>query len=583
MRKIMDCLSYRETYKKVVFMKSAQTGGSEAAVNFIGYAIHICPAPIMMVQPNEDMYRKVSKGRIDPLIEMCPELKSRVSEKKSRDSANTINQKSFFGGVLFLTGSNSAAGLRSVPVRFLILDEVDSYPLNVENEGSPIELAIARTETFPNKKIFIISTPTIAGMSAIESEFADTDQHYYYVPCPHCGEMQRLVWGQLQWQEGQPETVLYYCIHCGAGIEETHKEEMLAQGEWRPLYPELSNPDVIGFHISALYSPVGLGSSWKELVGLFLKAQKDQNKLRTFINTKLGETWAEHGEAPPYKNLYNRRENYPLNVVPDDVCFLTCGVDVQRDRLELEIVGWCADKRSYSIDYRVLEGDPAGADVWSQLTGILNERFLRSDGLEFPIRLMAVDSGDNTSHVYGYCRQFSSQRVIPIKGQDGLGMAISPPQQSRVSKAGKRIGNISVWNVGVSFLKVELYANLRLEKDNEGNPPPGYCHFPEYPEHYFRGLTAEEHVTKIVRGYQKMQWVKYYNRNEPLDCRIYARAAACVVGIDRMNEKQLRAMVRAPLPKPVIRQETSLQEVDNGSEIQSQQEEYRPVRTIWNY
>ncbi|MDR2805834.1 MAG: phage terminase large subunit family protein [Dysgonamonadaceae bacterium] len=544
MRKIMDCLSYTESYKRIVFMKSAQTGGSEAAINFIGYVIHINPAPIMMVQPNEDMYRKVSKGRIDPLIEMCPELKNRVSEKKSRDSSNTVNQKNFSGGVLYLTGANSAAGLRSVPVRFLILDEVDSYSSNLNNEGSPIELAIARTETFSNKKIFIISTPTIAGMSAIESEFAETDQHYYHVPCPHCGEKQRLIWEQLQWEDGRPETVRYYCIHCGTGIEEIHKEEMLTQGEWRPEKPELSNPDVIGFHINALYSPVGLGSSWKELAGLFLKVQKNQDKLRTFINTKLGETWVEQGEAPPYKNLYNRRENYSLNVIPDDVCFLTCGVDTQDNRLELEIVGWCADKRSYSIDYRVFEGDPAKAEVWNKLSGVVNECWQRSDGEEFYIRMMAIDSGGHkTSHVYDFCKRFSPNRVRAIKGMDNLNMPFSSPKQTNITKSGKKIGKKGVWGVGVSFLKSELYSYLRLEKDSEGNPPPGYCHFPEYPEHYFRGLTAEELVSKIVKGYTRYEWKKVYERNEPLDCRIYARAAAAMEGFDRMSKEQIQAMV----------------------------------------
>jgi phage terminase large subunit GpA-like protein len=537
----MNCLSAHEPYRKVVFMKGAQVGATEAGSNFIGYVMHISPAPIMMVQPTEEMVKKISKGRIDTLVAACPELLARVSMKKSRDGENTITQKNFHGGTLFLTGANSAAGLRSVPIRYLILDEVDSYPQDLDGEGSPIELAVARTRTFPNKKIFIISTPTISGMSAIEREFLETDRNYYHVPCPHCGGMQKLVFEQLKWEEGKPEAAKYCCAHCGALIEERHKVVMLAGGRWVPEAPERASYSTIGFHINSLYSPYGW-QSWGEIADEFVKAKHDHNRLKTFVNTTLGETWAEKGEAPPYRNLYNRREGYPTNEVPEDVCFLTAGVDVQRDRLELEVVGWCADKRSYSIDYRVLEGDTAATGVWDKLSAVVGERWMRGDGMELPLRLMAVDTGYNTTHVHAFCRRFDATRVVPIKGMDSLGMAVAPPRTVDITKAGKRVGKLRQWNIGVSFLKSELYAALRLERDAEGTPPPSYCHFPQYDEGYFRGLTAEEQVKKIVRGYPRYEWKKVYERNEPLDCRVYARAAATIVGLDRLSSERLAAM-----------------------------------------
>lgn len=541
LRKIMNCLSVHDTHKKIVFVKAAQIGGTEAGTNFLGYCMHIAPAPTMFVQPTDEMVKRLSKGRIDPLIEMCPELQQRVAPSKSRDSNNTITQKSFNGGVLILAGANSAAGLRSVPIRNLILDEVDAYPQDLDGEGSPIDLAMARTRTFPNHKIFMLSTPTIEGASAIAREFAETDQNHYQVPCPFCGVFQPLVFANLKWDEGQPDTAKYKCAHCGEMIAERYKIEMLANGRWVPDKPERVTTDVIGFHINSLYSPYGW-HSWQQIVRDFLTAKDNPTKLKVFVNTTLGETWAERGEAPPFKNLYNRREPYKINEVPADVCFLTAGVDVQRDRLELEIVGWCADKRSYSIDYRTLEGDTAGGKVWAKLAAVLAERWPRRDGMEFPIRLMAVDSGYNTTHVYDFCRRFGVDRVIPIKGQDNLGMAVSPPKSVDVTKAGKRVGKLRQWNIGVSFMKSELYAALRLEKDENGTPPPNYCHFPEYDEHYFRGLTAEEQVKRIVRGYPKFQWVKRYERNEPLDCRIYARAAAVIIGLDRLSAKRLASM-----------------------------------------
>lgn len=539
--RIMECLSAHEPYKKIVFKKGAQVGATESGSNFVGYVIHIAPAPTMFVQPTEEMVKRLSKGRIDPLIEACPELKARVATSKSRDSNNTIMQKNFDGGVLLFAGANSAAGLRSVPIRYLILDEVDAYPLDLDGEGSPIDLAIARTRTFPNKKIFIISTPTISGISAIEREFLETDQNYYHVPCPHCGGMQQLIFAQLKWEEGKPSTAKYICIHCGEAIEERYKVEMFEHGQWIASVPERSNLDTIGFHLNSLYSPFGW-QSWAEIATDFVLAQNNPTKLKVFVNTTLGEAWAEKGEAPPYKNLYNRREGYKTNEVPDDVCFLTSGVDVQRDRLELEVVGWCSDKRSYSIDYRVLEGDTAATKVWDDLAEVVNERWMRNDGAELPIKIMAVDSGYNTTHVYTFCRKFDGSRVVPIKGQDNQGMAISPPKTVDVTKAGKRVGKLRQWNVGSSFLKSDLYACLRLEKDSNGVPPPNYCHFPEYDEHYFRGLTAEEQIKQVVKGYPRYAWVKRYDRNEPLDCRIYARAAAAIIGLDRLAPARLEAL-----------------------------------------
>jgi len=538
LRKIMDCLSAFEPYRKIVVMKGAQIGFSEAACNFIGYVMHIAPAPTLFVQPTDMMIARLSKTRIDPLIFACPELASRVAEPKSRDGKNTINMKTFPGGVLIMTGANSGSGLRSMPARNLILDEVDAYPQDVDEEGSPIDLAIARTRTFPNRKIMIGSTPTISGASAIEREFLETDRNYYHVPCPHCGEKQRLVFENLKWDEGKPETAAYVCVHCGCLIEERYKIQMFAGGEWIPEAPEKVNGEVIGFHISSLYSPYGW-QSWADIARQFLESKSSQTKLKVFINTVLGETWAERGDAPEYKNLYNRRENYKLNELHADVCFITAGVDVQKDRVEVEIVGWCKDKSSYSIDYRVIEGDTADVHVWLKLGELMDERWKRPNGMGLPLRMMAVDSGYNTSHVYAFCRRFSPDRVVPVKGLDNLGMVFSAPKTVDITRSGKRVGHVRLYGVGSSFLKSELYSWLRLEKDENGAAPPCYCHFPQYAEHYFRGLTAEEQVKKVVKGYTVYEWQKKYERNEPLDCRVYARVAASIVGLDRLRPEHL--------------------------------------------
>lgn len=550
LREIMDKLSGTDPCEEVVFMKGSQIGATELGFNWLGYIIDIAPAPTLVVQPTDEMCRRNSKIRFDPMIEATPRLREKIHPARSRDSGNTMLQKEFAGGVAILTGANSASGLRSMPVRNLFLDEVDAYPEDLDGEGSPVQLAMARTRTFARRKIFKCSTPTIEGRSAIENEFALTDKRYFQVPCPHCGAYQDLRWIQLKWTPGKPDTVRYHCAFCDLPIEERHKTGMLAAGNWVATEPENATVRRVGYHLSALYSPLGW-YSWRNAVQDWEDAQNNVNKLKTFVNTVLGESWTEKGESPPWENLYNRRELYAMNTLHQEIAFLTAGADIQKDRIEIEIVGWCKGKRSYSIDYRVLEGDTSGADVWKKLSAVMDEHWMRPDGAELPIRMLAVDTGYNTTHVYDFCRKYDRTRVIAIKGQDKQPIILSAPKSIEYSPAGKSKKNISLYNVGVSVLKSELYGWLRQEKDENGVPPPGFCHFPQYDTNYFKGLTAEQLEFRMDRGYRKYQWVKKFPRNEPLDTRIYARAAAAIVGIDRFTDPVWDAMTQKRTLKPI--------------------------------
>ncbi len=530
LRKVMDSLSMYSSYQRIVVMKGAQLGFTEMGNNWIGYIIDNAPAPTLMVQPTEEMIKRNSKMRIDTMIDASPALSKKVAKAKSRNGENTITQKNFPGGILLMAGANSPAGLRSLPIKNLFLDEVDAYPYDLDGEGSPIELSIARTRTFAKRKIFILSTPTVKGESAIELEFNLTDQQYYYVPCPHCGEYQLLEFERLTWEPGNYNNVKMACLHCGVLIEERFKTQMMADGEWRATQPEKTSKTVIGFHLSSMYSPFGW-YSWSEMAEAYDKAKGDPAKIKTFNNTVLGICNEESGESPEWKNLYNRRESYPVNSVNKDVCFITCGVDIQKDRIELEIVGWCADKQSYSIDYRVLLGNTTLPETWNQLSDVLSETWIREDGVEIGISKMAIDSGYNTTEVYSFCRK-NSPVAIPVKGQDTLGVIFSPPRQVDYNRNGKKIGRTKQWNIGVSFLKTELYSWLSLESESDIYPPR-YCHFPQYDERYFEGLTAEEYLPKTRK------WKKKYERNEPLDTRIYARAAASIIGLDIKKPEQI--------------------------------------------
>lgn len=553
----MDCLSSTDPTQIVTLAKGAQLGGSELANCWLGYIIDHAPGPAMAVMPTVELAKKNSKQRIEPLIEECPRLREKVKPSRAKDSGNTILCKEFPGGVLAMTGANSAVGLRSMPVRYLDLDEVDGYPGDVDEEGDPVKLAEARTRTFPRRKIFKVSTPTIEGRSRIWASYLESDQRKYEIPCPYCGAFQELVWKNIRWPEGHPEEAVYICAHCEAKIEEQpNKTKMLEAGRWVARNPDRNNKRHVGFHLNSLYSPVGW-YSWGEAAAAWEQAKKNQLQLRSFINTVLGEPWKDKGDAPDWRRLFDRRETYPFNQIVENALFITAGVDVQKDRLEVEIVAWGYDKQSWSIDYRVLRGDTSDDSdkgCWGDLEKLLNESFPCGEGQTMPIRLMAVDSGYNTNIVYNWVRKFPANRVIATKGKDSLQYIIGSPSVVDVNLQGRKIRRgVRLWHIGTNLAKTEFYGWLRLNRPtNDETPyPGGYCHFPEHDEEYFKMLTAEQLVVRTSRnGGRHYEWEKTRDRNEALDCRLLARAAASVVGLDRLSEEQLKKF-RYTEPTPI--------------------------------
>jgi len=535
---IMDCLSPSHPAQRVVFMKGAQVGGTECGNNWIGYIIHHAPGPMLAVQPTVELGKRFSRQRIEPLLEETPALRGLVAAARERDSGNTMLSKDFPGGQLVITGANSAVGLRSMSARYLFMDEVDAYPGDVDGEGDPIALAGARSRTFGvRKKALLVSTPTIAGQSRIEREYEASDQRRFFVPCPHCGEMQWLRFENLRWDKGEPETVAYHCDECGAAIKERHKTAMLAAGEWRAT-ADAKNAQTVGFHLSALYSPVGM-LSWVEIAADWESAQGDDRAIKTFKNTVLGETWQERGDAPDWQRLYDRREDWPRGTVPAGGLFLTCGADVQRDRIEASVWAWGRDKQSWLVDHIVLPGNPFEATVWGMLRDVLDQQWRHASGHMLGLSMTAVDSGDGTTtaEVYAFVRSAGS-RVIAVKGQDALRQAIGVAGRTEVRRNGTKLGGLKVWPVGSSYLKGETYGWLKLEKPTEesGEPfPAGFVHLPAHAagEEYCRQITAEQLVTRAGKnGFRRLEWVKTRERNEALDCRVYARAATAAMGMD---------------------------------------------------
>lgn len=553
-REMMNAIS-DDDVETVVFMTSSQVGKSEILNNTLGYYIDYDPAPILFVQPTEDMAKSYSNDRIAPMIRDCPTLSAKVADSKSRDSGNTIMHKRFRGGHLTMIGANTPAKLASRPIRVLLMDEVDRFPISAGSEGDPAQLAIKRTTTFWNRKIVMCSTPTIKGASKIEKEFESSTAEELNVACPECGEYQPYVWEQLKFEHtsgtSEVKNVVYVCKHCGViNKENVWKRQPI---KWVAQHPEIKNKR--GFHLNELCSP---WKHWEEIAVDFLEAKRQGvEMLKVWTNTAMGKAWEEESDLDINDILLKRRIAYNCEV-PKDVLVLTCGVDVQDNRLEYEIVGWGKDFQSWGIKYGVLMGDTGGSEVWKQLDDVLFAKYERVDGLQMEVMTTCVDSGGHhTQEVYRYCKERESRRVWAIKGQGGSGIPFI--------KRPNRRNDAGAWLfiIGVDVGKDTISSRLKQKFDTD----VGYCHFPTetnkgYDEQYFLGLTAEHRNVRTVNGRTVINWVKRSSgaRNEPFDIRNYATAAIEILNpnfdmvANRLNDATDKEIKKPQLRKAKKRQ-----------------------------
>ena len=533
LREPMDCLSSNSPVQRVVMMFAAQTGKTEAGSNWLGYVIDHAPGPMLCVQPTVEMAKRLSKQRLESMITDTPCLAAKIAPARARDSGNTMFSKEFSGGIMLLTGANSATGLRSAPCRYLFADEVDAFPSDVDGEGDPVALAERRTTTFARRKILLTSTPTVKDFSRIEAEYLRSDQRRFYVPCPSCGGMQWLQWPRLKWDAKRPGDVRYQCEHCGERFDENHKPAMLSAGKWRATAP--SDGRTAGFQLSGLYSPLGW-CSWEQLVDDFLRAKSDAPALKAFVNTRLAETWEEdYAAAVSADGLMAKRLAYESGTCPDGVVLLTCGVDVQDNRLAVSVWGWGEGETGWMIWHQELMGDPTQTEVWGQLDQVLVTEWATAGGKSLKVSQVAVDSGGHCTHeVYRYVRDRVRQNVVAIKGSSrrnspavGKGSKVDVSWQGRVLKRG-----VTLYQLGTDTIKTTLFGRLR---HNETGGIGTLYFGMAADEEYFRQLTSERQALRYHRGFPIREWVKKAgDRNEALDCVVYAYAAMLLFS-RRMN------------------------------------------------
>lgn len=547
-RGIMDAFTDPDI-EIITCMVAAQTVKTEVINNAIGFYAHLDPGPALILQPTLQMAEAYSKDRLAPMIRDTEVLAEKLGNH-SRDSEDTILHKKYRGGHITMAGANSPASLASRPIRILLCDEVDRYEASAGKEGDPVSLAFERTTTFWNRKIALFSTPTIKGTSRIEASFEESDQRRYFVPCPHCDHEQHLRWAQVDWpgrRDGivpsRPMEARYHCEECGVGWLESERLEAISKGRWIATRPEMKGH--AGFHLNRIASP------WRalgEMARDFEQVKKFPERLKTWINTRLAETWEERGERADAASLVNRLEEYGVDPVPRGVGAIASGVDIQDDRFEIEWVGWGVADETWSLDYWVYYGDPQTPSFWSALDDALLRTFRHPSGITMKVEAACIDSGGHyTQKVYDFCRTRSARKIYAIKGMGGPGRPIWPLKGTK--NAGKQI---TVFVLGVDQAKDTFYRSLAIKE-----PGPSYCHFPKRPEVYsrshFDGLTAERAILKTDKqGRTKYVWDVVHVRNEPLDCRVYAMAARLSLGID-MDRRislllQAEAAVRSAAP-----------------------------------
>lgn len=574
---IQNELSANSGTESIVFAKSAQIGATAMSENFIGYIMHSVPGPILYVSANEKLLQKWISKRLNPLIISCgleDRIFSQAKMKGQRGTGNRMFSKEFPGGSLDMATANSAAGLRSDSIRYLILDELDGYPWDVNKEGDPVALAEARTKAFRKKKILYVSTPGVEEESHIWPMYEAGDQRKYFVPCPHCGEHILLEWTSgeaaygLKWEEVEGRFVegsaYYVCKECGAVITQSDKYNMLQRGEWRPTATSHSTR-YKSYHINALYS---LMTSWDNVVVEYLKAKDDPNKMRGFVNLTLGLPYREKGSRPKIENMIELRGNYPSKTVPDDVLFLTAAVDVQLgnkndpdhpQRLEMEVCGHMAGFRTASIEYRRFVGDISNpfAGAYEALAEFIRSGgmiYKTKNGVKKPVLIAGMDSGSGLDMDIVY--RFTSRYPFfyPVKGHAILrnrkdeAVDVASLANLRRYRLIKTSGEIELLEVCTNFYRSHTYNNLNIPRQPFYPQPPGFCDFPaDYSEDYFKMLTAAD------RRRDGSFYVPQKRRKEALDCRVYNLALADYFLDSQVKKHQAYARAKGMHPDNVVR------------------------------
>lgn len=536
-REIADAIG-DPAIERVTLVKPVRVGFTTLLTSAVASFVANEPAPILFVLPAEADCRDYMVSDVEPIFEASPVVSKALAYDAEKDDRNTLMSRRFPGGSLKVVAAKSPRNLRRHNVRVLFMDEVDG--MDVTSEGSPIELAIKRTLSFPDRKIVLGSTPVHEETSHVLRAFAQSDARIFEVPCPDCGAFAEIRWDAIVWDEGQPETARWRCPHCSAENEERHKPAMVAQGQWRATRPEVQGH--AGFQLNALVS-LHANASWPQLVAEFLAAKSDPTTLQTFVNTILGQGWRGEGDELDEKEIADRCEEFGLSALPEDALAITAGIDTQHDRLEVTLMGWGRDETAFILGHIVVWGNWDDNATWAELDEVLKTRWAHPLGGTLGVEAAVVDAGDGVTMeaVMGFCGPRQRLKVMAGKGVSGTRPFIEP-SKSKTKTA-------RLWIVGVDGIKTAIMARLGRR---------GSIRFSaDLPPVWYEQLASERAVVRYVRGQPQRRFERVPGRRaEALDCVVYAIAArqALHVNFDE-RETQLRAggIQDRPKPKNVIR------------------------------
>lgn len=567
LREIVDCFSLDSPIREVSWMKGVQICATTGTLeNIIGFAIaHVKSAPCMMITADAELAKARMDGNVIPMLQFSQleHLIKSQDAKNPRKTGKTDKRLEWVGGGFLIPyGAQNANKLRSIPVQYLLRDEIDGWPDRVGGDGDPMALSADRTSAYEGiRKILDISTPNIKGMSKIEARFLLGDQRYYFVCCLRCGKPQRLHWGQqvnpngevsgIVWEMENERLVIdsvrYLCENCGHAHSNDDKTRLLAPehgAEWRPTAVP-ATPHHRSYHLSALYSPVGM-QTWAACVAKYLdawdvtrNAPKDMGKLQVFVNNVKGETFELVGERIRFEHVSpHRRHWYGYGEIPNRMLMrhcgspallLTCSVDVHKDNLAVAVFAWCRDRRAVLINYWRFQGDTEQLDdpgTWLRLRALIEEHvYTADDGKRYTIQLTLIDSGYRADTVYRFASDYVAG-VYPVKGRD------APPKHARVEEFSeyKTPLGLSAFGITVDLYKDRWSAALRRSWDGEGLQPETHFNAPiDVTDAQLKELTVETKSERIEERTGKRigwEWRRPSGAaNELWDLLVYGNAA----------------------------------------------------------
>lgn len=597
---IMDRLSPFDPASEVSIKKCSQSGGSAAGENWIGYAADVVPGPMMYVQATLPAAFDWARNKLWPMIRATPRLNParRGAIKDLEAKGSTKGQIDFArGGYLLLAGANSAASLTQKTVRFVIEDDLDQFPDDLEGQGSPEAMVDSRIKVFRNRglsKRLKIGTPTVKGASKIAAAYARSDQRRFYFACPACEARFDPTWEHadggardIQWPDGEPERAYLVAPCCGSVIEHWQKLGMIREDGWVPTVEidGVKPPRVIptaeafrawrerdvggrepGYHITGI---VTVFDNWGELARKFVAAAGDPNKLKGWVMLDLGEEFEVRGEAPDHEKLaklieahFGRGRRLPVGPVAT-----TIGCDVQADGIYFTLIAWGPRSETWTIEAAFLPGatDVEGEGAWAELEKVVRRPVVYPGGQPLPVDQVVVDAGFHTKAATAFCRGHANR--LAVFGRAGWTLPVlGRGEAQRYEAQGARAGHASkrpedrAYLVGTFGVKSTIYGFLRKTVQafeaalaGERLDPHGLCHFGEgLPEDYFEQVTAETIETKVVNGYPRREWRPIKSRpNHYLDCRVYAHAGAEKLMLDSLTEAQWSELRAKRYAEPV--------------------------------